>query len=111
MRTHPLPPVALVDDLEGLLARQSCIGSMDRWGRTYFHALTPDRSRVDGNRIEFRLREAGRYEFEAGRQIVRPDDDRAIGFPDDRPYLYASGIYDVAGRQLNLHNCGPNADG
>ena len=102
--THPLPSAHIIDKLEAHLAKQPCVGRLDKWERTYFHGLTGDRSKVDGNKVEFSLREAGRYDFKAGHHVVRPDDDRAIWFPDDRPYQYASGIYDVATRQLKLRS-------
>ena len=105
IRAHPLPDDRTVDRLEERLSKHPCIGSLDRWSRRYSFALDHEQGRVHGEVIWFHLREAGAFEFLADRRIVRPRDDIA---PDDRPYLYAHGSYDIRANRATVESCGPN---
>jgi hypothetical protein len=97
----PLPNDALVARLEARLAQNQCIGSLERWQRTYDFPLRE--GRPDTSRIIIALYEAGKYGRAAGRLVLPPGGSHEI---DERPMLYASATYEVAGDRLVLHSCG-----
>ncbi len=107
IQTHPLPPVRLVARIERGLQNDPCIGSMARWYRRYSYGLDHERGVVDPNIVWFTFHQAGAYQFRAGRSIQEPREDDSL---DDRPYLVASGTYDVAADRLAVEMCGPNTN-
>jgi hypothetical protein len=104
-RVYPLPTAAVIDRLERRLEQEPCIGSLDRWYRRYTNGGDEERGGIDPSKIEFSLHEAGKFEFESGREIVK-----GLEFPllDHRAYKYASGVYDISTDKLTLELCGPN---
>jgi hypothetical protein len=103
----PRPTNAMVDPIEARLAKVPCIGDVGRWQRLFSFASRPRSPRVDTGRIDFEFREAGRYDFRAGRRITWPDSWINL---DDRSYRYATGWFDRTTGRLRVEYCGPNID-
>ena len=114
------PSPEIVSKIEAQLVQHECIGSLDRWGRFYRWKTFPNdydgglpRTTQDRTReVEFVLREAGKFGWEAG-SFVEPmpsalGPNQIIVSSDDRQYLRASGTYNVADETLDLRRCGPN---
>jgi hypothetical protein len=102
------PSEADVDRLESQFAAVPCLGDAGRWDRTYFFGANDARDAVDKGKIDFRLREAGKYGLAAERRIVSVLSPQAMPEIDDRDYLIASGSYRIASQTLTIDACGPN---
>ena len=107
-RTAGIPSEADVDRLERRFADHPCIRDAGRWDRTYFFGATDARDAVDKDRIDFRLREAGKFGLTAERRIVPVLSPEAMPEIDDRDYLIAFGTYRIASQTLTIDSCGPN---
>ncbi|MEP9400850.1 hypothetical protein [Sphingomonas sp. VNH70] len=100
------PDEALVDRIEDKLVATECVGSLNRWYRSYWFAR--DRSgSIDRNTVAIDLRQAGFDEFGHGRHRLDARPTREFDV-DDRDYWIASGSFDVANGRLTLRFCGPN---
>jgi hypothetical protein len=102
-----------IDRLESAIQSTKCIGWLDRWERHYFFRSKPAQAGgyphvriVDESQIEFIYRQAGFAEFQA-RRLIHGDGSTVVAI-DDRPYLYASGSYDVKSGRAALKYCGSN---
>ena len=105
------PAVAVIDKLERRLEKEPCIGELSNWQRRYWYGYDeegPFPAPVDKGKVEFKLSEAGKFDFVSGRRIVRLDDADAQPMIDDRPYLVVFGRYDTTKEMLTLDGCGPN---
>ena len=107
-QTAGVPSDADVDRLERRFADHPCIRDAGRWERTYLFGATEARDAVDKNRINFRLREAGKFGLTAERRIVPVLSPQAMSEIDDRDYLIAFGSYRIASQTLTIDACGPN---
>ena len=99
----------MVREIERLLPREACIGSVDRWERHYRYAplqgtrpLAPDRRYVDFDFIEAGFDGFMRFR---SRRYIEPVDG---GFLYDGGARVASGRYDIATGEVNVHYCGSN---
>ena len=104
---QPRPPAPLVDRIEALLAKEPCVGSMDRWSRYYGYNHLPEKT-VDTGIVDFHLEEAGTPGVRPGRHITEPDSWVNI---DDRPIKMVSGDYDVEEDRIRIAFCGDNFGG
>jgi hypothetical protein len=101
------PDPRLVAMIDSRLASFKCIGPIGRWERRYRYE--PGRIIPDLDRIEFDLREAGRFGIKPGRFILAsPPPGVIVREIDDTPVDVASGSYDIGRRRLTLSFCGPN---
>jgi hypothetical protein len=107
-QTAGIPSEADVDRIERRFADHPCIRDAGRWDRTYFFGATDARDAVDKDRIDFRLREAGKFGLTAERRIVPVLSPEAMPEIDDRDYLIAFGSYRIASQTLTIDSCGPN---
>lgn len=99
------PPLATVRMLEARLARDPCIGALDRWFRRY-HYRAPG-GRLDKHEIVIDLEEAG----DAGGAGVSIEPVYARFDVDDRPIKTAFGIYDDRLKVIRHWRCGSNLAG
>ena len=104
---QPRPPAQLVNHIEALLAKEPCVGSMNRWSRYYGYNRLPEKT-VDRGIVDFHLEEAGTPPVRAGRHITEPDSWVNI---DDRPIKMVSGDYDVKDNRIRIAFCGNNVGG
>lgn len=107
-RAAGVPSQEQVEILEAQFAAEPCIGDAERWERTYFFGTTKARDAVDKDRIDFRLREAGKYGFRSERRTVGAMSREAMPDIDDRDYEVAFGSFRVSDRTLMVESCGPN---
>jgi hypothetical protein len=103
-----IPSEADVDRLERRFADHPCLSDAGQWDRTYFFGSNEARDAVDKDRIDFRLREAGKFGLTADRHIVPVLSPEAMPVIDDRDYLIAFGSYRITSRTLTIDSCGPN---
>ena len=101
---HGKPSVGLVDALEAQIARDRCVGSLSRWERLYSFGLN-DKREVDETKILFHYRQAGVYNFRAGRKVMAPLEWVNL---DDGDYELVDGSYDSISGKLVIDFCGPN---
>lgn len=99
------PPFATVRMLEARLAREPCIGALDRWFRRY-HYRAPG-GRLDKHEIVIDLAEADH----AGAAGVSIEPVYAIFDVDHRPIRMAFGIYDDRLNVIRHWSCGSNVAG
>ena len=104
---QPRPSPQLVDRIEMLLPRESCIGRLDQWSRHYGFNRLPEKT-IDEGVVDFQLEEAGSPNVKAGRHITAPDSWVNL---DDRPIKMAWGDYDVKGNRIRVAFCGNNFGG
>jgi hypothetical protein len=104
---QPRPPAQLVDSVEALLAKEPCVGSLDRWSRFYAYDRLPEKT-VDTAIVDFQLEETGTIGVKAGRHVTEPDSWVNI---DDRPIRMVSGDYDVKENRIRIAFCGKNIGG
>jgi hypothetical protein len=101
----PRPSQQMVERIEALLAKEPCVGRLDRWSRSYAY-----NGRMSGgvylNIVDFHLEEAGTFGIQPGRHITAPNSWVAI---DDRPIRVVSGDYDLGENRLRIAFCGENA--
>ena len=104
------PSEQLVDQIEGLLAEDPCVGNIKRWARLYEWSQTKDG--IDTKVIEIDLRQAGVFGFTPGRLIRSRDPSLGPGEimvqADDRDYRVAFASYYVDTGKLELRSCGQN---
>jgi hypothetical protein len=103
-----IPSEADVDRLERRFADHPCLRDAARWDRTYFYGSNEARDAVDKGRIDFRLRETGKFGLTAERRIVPRLSPQAMPEIDDRDYLVAFGSYRITSQTLTIDSCGPN---
>ena len=101
--THRRPQPEIINRVEDRLAREPCVGSLDRWERLY--SFGQSGGEVDESVINFAYREAGRFGFVSGRRITSPDEWVNL---DDRPYLIMNGYFVIGTNRLVIRACGPN---
>lgn len=110
-----VPGRPLLDKIESRLIQDRCVGSFDRWQRTYSWGLNWwSRHHLWGSKwfgadksvVWIRLSQAGAFEFRRGRSLRSPDQVE-LDF-DDRNYSVVSASYDVRAEKLTIHHCGPN---
>lgn len=99
------PPLATVRMLEARLAREPCVGALDRWTRRYSYRAPG--LRLSKHEIVIDLTEAG-YDGPAGVSI---EPVYAIFKFDDRPIQTAGGIYDDRLNVIRYWSCGSNIGG
>jgi hypothetical protein len=104
---QPRPPTQLVDHVEALLAREPCVGSLDRWSRHYGYNRLPERT-VDKAIVDFHLEEVGTPDVKPGRHITEPSSWVNI---DDRPIRMIEGDYDVKEDRIRIAFCTNNVGG
>lgn len=104
LRSQPRPPAELVNHIEALLAKEPCVGSLDRWSRSYAYDFLPQRV-VDTGIVDFQLEQVGPFGIKAAVQITYPDAWVNI---DDRPIRVVSGDYDVRENRVRIAFCGNN---
>src|SRR5687768_15797973 len=102
------PSEADIDRLESQFAAVPCLGDAGRWDRTYFFGSNGARDAIDKDRIDFRLAEAGKYEFKPERHRVEAFSPEALGSIDDRDYRVAFGSYRISTRTFEIEACGAN---
>ena len=100
------PPLATVRMLEARLAREPCVGALDRWSRRYHYWVTDD-LRLDKQAIVIHLAEAGHDGRPAGVSI-EPVYRRTTFDVDDRQFRSAFGIYDDRRHVIRYWVCGLN---
>lgn len=101
---QPRPAPQLVDRIESLLAKEPCVGSLDRWSRFYAYDYLPERT-VDAGIVDFHLEEAGKMGIKPGVHITVPDSWVNL---DDRPIKMAEGDFDIAENRIRFGSCGEN---
>lgn len=104
---HRKPSGGLVDAVEVQVARDRCVGDLNRWERLYSFGLNDIRE-VDETKILFHYRQAGVYGFQAGRKVTTP---AAWVNLDDRDYALVSGSFDRPSGKLVIDFCGQNLTG
>ena len=107
-----VPSKSDIDRLEVQLASDPCIGSLQKWERTYrihrnIGVGDPNRGKIYPDRIDFLFREAGRFGIQSGRN-VRPPRALNVFVFDDTPVRMAWGSFRISAGKLNLDFCGPN---
>jgi hypothetical protein len=118
-----LPDQTLVRELEDVLAKQSCIGSLNKWDRTYFHSYEVRRLGVGAssntNVLTFAVtlpsnrpadvdqRERNFADQQRTYRATEPNPVDAIGDRYDR----ALGWYDAKVGGVWMEVCGPVQDG
>lgn len=101
---QPRPPQQVVRHIEALLAKEPCIGALDRWSRTYgYDDDIPNRTLYPGI-VAFDLKAAGQYGVQPGLHITEP----ILPNIDDTPIKMAWGDYEVAAGKLTIGFCGDN---
>ncbi|HRO33120.1 MAG TPA: hypothetical protein PLQ03_06870 [Brevundimonas sp.] len=110
-----VPDPVLLDRIEQQLAQDQCVGSLDKWQRSYAWRLNWWGSRglvgskwlgADKSVVMFDLKQAGVFGFKAGRRVRSPD-QRLFEY-DSRDYLFAHGRHDVRTGEVVIEYCGPN---
>lgn len=106
-----VPSAALVSRIEATLAKDPCVGSLDRWARYYKWQTGQDVTSRDV--VDVDLRQAGVFGYRRGRYVVPEPDPRLrpgeiTVTADHRPYLVAFASYDVRLDRLTMESCGPN---
>ena len=105
--SQPRPSNNLVDRAEELLAKEPCVGQLDRWSRFYaFNYDFPDKA-LYTEIVDFRLEEVGSG-VSPGRHVTEPNSWVNI---DDRPIRMAGGDYDIAQDRIRIAYCGNNMGG
>lgn len=101
-RRRPSPQV--VDRIEALLARQPCIGQLQRWSRSYSYGADARSGALYDSIVEFDLEEAGQAGVRPGRYVTEPNSQPL----NDAPIKIAWGDYDLETGVLTVGSCGPN---
>lgn len=101
---HRKPSMGLVEVVEAQVARNRCVGDLNRWERLYSFGLN-DRREVDETKILFHYRQAGVYGFKVGRKVTTPAEWVNL---DDRDYEFVSGSFDRPSGKLVIDFCRPN---
>ena len=104
---QPRPPTQLIEGIEALLAKEPCVGSLERWSRHYAYNRLPEKT-VDAGIVDFHLEELGTPDVKPGRHITEPNSWVNI---DDRPIEMAEGDYDVKENRIRFAFCGENVGG
>ena len=105
----PLVPLdADVDRLEGLLAKQPCVGTLEEWERNYRlgyrpKKLWPGAFEPQFDMIEFRFRHTGPISIVAARNIFRVGADQ--DWPDSPAVRTVTGRYNVKSGTLFVDRC------
>ena len=102
---HRHPPKLILDRMDAALSQNACVGNLAKWERLYSFNHNRGEPEVDESIIQFQFREAGRYDFKAGRRTTMPLEWLNL---DDRQYDLVSGHLDVPARNLVIDHCGPN---
>jgi hypothetical protein len=105
---HRHPPKVILDHIDAALSQNACVGNLAKWDRLYSFNHKRGDPEVDESVIHFQFREAGRYDFKAGRRTTMPLEWLNL---DDRQYDLVSGHLDVPSRNLVIEYCGPNVGG
>lgn len=95
------PSEATIDLIERRLVENECIGSMNRWQRSYYFPVRENRA--IRRYVIFSFKEAGVYGRRPGRVIGRSG---GRSYLDERPSLMAWGVYDIMERSIQLNYCG-----
>lgn len=104
LKSQPRPPAELVNHIEALLAKEPCVGRLDRWSRYYAYDFMPD-TVVDTGIVDFQFKQAGSLGVQAGVKITYPDEWANI---DDTPIRVVIGDYDVREDRVRIAFCGNN---
>jgi len=101
------PSVALVNRIEALALRDSCVRPLDQWWRQYVFAVTygPKGREVHRNVVQVSMIEAGHNGHRAGRFIVAQPAPPEL---DDSQFKLAFGEYDIASGRFTRWVCGQN---
>lgn len=107
-----VPSESDIDRLELQLASDPCIGSLQKWERTYrihrnIAVSGPDRGKIYPDVIDFLFREAGQFGIHSGRNVRRPEALNVFRI-DDTPVRMAWGSFRISTGKLNVDFCGPN---
>ena len=103
---HAKPSSASVDQIEGRLAREPCVGSLEKWHREYAFRKEVNRPRDrDDIRVWF---QAASPHDPAGRFVRETTDEWPM---TDNPMNMVFARYDVRSDKLVLEYCGPNVGG
>ncbi len=95
------PPLATVRMLEARLAREPCVGALNRWSRRYKY-WAPG-GRLDKQTIVIKLEEAGQDGRPAGVSIEPVYAVAEIDHPQ-----FAFGVYDARRQVIRFWRCGSN---
>jgi hypothetical protein len=102
---QPRPPQQVVNRVETLLAKEPCVGALNRWSRTYtYDEDMPNRTLYPGI-VAFHLKAAGAFGVEPGLHVTEPNSWVTI---DDTPIKMVWGDYEVSKDRLTVGFCGPN---
>jgi hypothetical protein len=96
------PPLETVRKLEARLAREPCVGALDRWSRRYRYWVTDDR-RLDKQAIVIGLAEAGHAGRPAGVYIEPVYWNFEL---EHSKFRAAFGIYDARRQVIRYWTCG-----
>ena len=97
------PPAAIIDQIEAKLARDLCVGSMDKWNRRYAFRQAVNKP-ADRNDIRILFTAASPVD-PAGRFISENTDYWPTS--DDRTKTMF-GKYDIRRKRLTIEHCGEN---
>lgn len=98
------PSDAVVERIEAKLARDPCVGSIDRWHREYAFTQAVNQP-LDPNEIAIWLTDTRLGGGALGRVIRKTVEEWPV---DDRPIKVVSGIYNIQQDLLTIEHCGPN---
>jgi hypothetical protein len=108
---QPRPDTKLVDRVESLLAKEPCVGSLDKWTRVYAYNRLPRKAvgglpkeAVDRGIVDFHLEAVG-VGNKPERHITEPNSWVTM---DDRPIKMADGDYDLKDNRIRFSFCGNN---
>lgn len=97
------PPVNEIAAIEKVTARNSCVGNLGRWHRTYY--FQPANFGVDKSDIQVFYVEAGHLGKRAGRYITEPPTKWPT---DDGQFAFAGGNWDRSSGRFKDWVCGCN---
>ena len=104
---QPRPSKQLVRHIETLLAKEPCVGRLDRWARYYAYNYDVPEHVLYPEIVDFHLEEIG-TNAQPAIHITEPNSWVNI---DDRPIRMATGSYDVRRDKIGFAWCGNNVAG
>lgn len=99
------PAQQVVSQIEVLLAKEPCIGALNRWSRIYaYDEDMPNKTLYPGI-VAFHLEAAGAFGVEPGLHVTEPN---SWVRNDDTPIKMAWGDYEISTGKLTIEFCGNN---